>query len=313
MLSHLAELTTAGLAEHPEADLIVWPESSVRPINPESRGLPITGDYLDLIQTSHRILVRLSEFGPALLVGGSYSGDWQRVGESMRPDDRRNSVYFYREGQQQRERYDKQHLFPFGEYIPFRDQPPPIGWAYEFFQLFNPWGGDHSLTPGVQDTIFSVAGARIITPICFEDIIPYKVRQLTYADGQKRADVLVNVTNDGWFRWNQMEQHLQAAAFRSIENRLPTARSVNTGGTAIIDPDGRIRDRVSSGESGFVIGTVQLDSRHSIYGRIGDAFGFACVVMAFGGWIFLLIDRFRRRRRVEARPSDVSAPQAPDR
>ena len=56
---------------------------------------------------------------------------------------------------------------------------------------------------------------------------------------RKRADFLVNVTNDGWFMANENSQHLQAAVFRSIENRAPTARSVNTGISGFVDPLGR--------------------------------------------------------------------------
>ncbi|MEM7808175.1 MAG: nitrilase-related carbon-nitrogen hydrolase, partial [Planctomycetota bacterium] len=69
---------------------------------------------------------------------------------------------------------------------------------------------------------------------------------------------------------SKMAQHLQAASFRSIENRIPTARSVNNGVSAIIDPDGRIRSSVTAATPGSLVGRVMLDDRTAPYGVIGD-------------------------------------------
>ena len=209
-----------------------------------------------------------SAAGPDLLVGGSYGDGWQRRTtpadkgslDYPLPDDRRNSFYLYQNGEQSPLRYDKTHLFPYGEYIPFKNWPPPIRWLYDLAQLFNPWGEEASVTPGTERTVFDLETRRgtpyrAVTPICFEDIIPPQTRALCYeSDGTKRADVIVNGTNDGWFRGNQMEQHLQAALFRSVENRVPTVRSVNTGGTAVVDSTGRIVAKLPSGVAGDFVG-----------------------------------------------------------
>ncbi|MEM1013451.1 MAG: apolipoprotein N-acyltransferase [Planctomycetota bacterium] len=278
LIQWLAAETSRAVTNSTEpVDLVVWPESSVSSLNEEARREMAGSQIGQVANEVHTWLSTLSSQGPDLLVGAS-----AREGITIRDnryvaDDRFNSVFHYTSGGVADARYDKAHLFPFGEYIPFGTQPWPIVYLHDFFQLFNPWGGDHELTPGTDDTVFTIAGSRVIAPICFEDIVPPRVRDLAYDGTTKRADVLVNVTNDGWFRGNQMAQHLQAASFRSIENRIPTARSVNNGVSAIVDPDGRIRSSVPAATPGSLVGRVMLDDRTAPYGIIGDVFAYACV------------------------------------
>jgi len=92
----------------------------------------------------------------------------------------------------------------------------------------------------------------------------------------------VNITNDGWFRYNEMPQHFQAAVFRSIENRVPTARSVNTGISGFIDSNGRAEDTISPSTEGIAAHTLMLDGRDSIYTRFGDVFAFLCAAGTVG-------------------------------
>lgn len=90
------------------------------------------------------------------------------------------------------------------------------------------------------------------TPICYEDTVPYVARAFVAAagraaarTGRKKIDLLLNISNDGWFNHSaQLEQHLAASVFRAVENRIAVARAVNTGGSAMIDPSGRIYERV---------------------------------------------------------------------
>ena len=307
-----AQATRRAIREHPDADLIVWPESMAPTLNPSARdvyaGYPrlVNGQ---LVPETHAFLVSASAAGPALLVGGSYGNDWhERTTPADKgsldyplPNDRRNSFYLYRDGEQSPLRYDKTHLFPYGEYIPFKDWPPPIRWLYDLAQLFNPWGEEASVTPGTERTVFDLTTRRgtpyrAVTPICFEDIIPPQTRALCYEPGgTKRADVIVNGTNDGWFRGNQMRQHLQAALFRSVENRVPTVRSVNTGGTAVVDSTGRVLATLASGSAGILSAAVPLDARSSVYGRVGDAFAAACFAVTLAWALWLAVAGVRRR------------------
>jgi apolipoprotein N-acyltransferase len=74
-----------------------------------------------------------------------------------------------------------------------------------------------------------------------------------------------------------MPQHLQVARFRSIENRVPTARSVNTGISGFIDSVGRVTDTVPAGTEGFAVAQVRLDPRLTFYTRYGDVFAWICI------------------------------------
>lgn len=180
-------------------------------------------------------------------------------------------------------RYDKSHLVPFGEFIPFKDSVPLL---YKFFNLFNPYGGDYNtLQPGTRITLFpldSAAGKfKYVTPICFEDVDSALVAQMFRPESgsAKRADLIVNLTNDGWFRVNQMPQHLQIATFRSIENRVPTARSVNTGISAFIDPVGRVYGELPRSQTGESTQQLIVDSRTTFYTLYGNVFAWICFLV----------------------------------
>ena len=153
-------------------------------------------------------------------------------------------------------RYDKRHLVLFGEYVPFRYRYPAI---YNRLNALTPWGqngGHYSLTPGDAYTVFTFDAAsmggrpcRAGTPICYEEIMPYIARNFTRGDaaksGGKNVDVLISISNDGWFlHSSELEQHLAAAVFRAVENRIAVARSVNTGTSALVYPNGKIHRQV---------------------------------------------------------------------
>ena len=86
----------------------------------------------------------------------------------------------------------------------------------------------------------------------------------------------MNITNDGWFKGGEMAQHLQASVFRAIENRVPMARSVNTGISGFIDSTGRTAGLVPPGIEGSSVRRLSLDSRVTFYTRFGDIFAVAC-------------------------------------
>jgi apolipoprotein N-acyltransferase len=165
---------------------------------------------------------------------------------------------------------------------------------------------------------------RFVTPICFEDIdgdlVAWMFRNgagrgsLPPAPGgrpaAKAADLIVNITNDGWFgvdlfpgdRWyrgGQMAQHLQVGTFRSIENRVPTARAVNTGISGFVDSLGRSADGslIPTGVEGTLAVQVMLDDRTSLYARWGNLIGPACGIATAGVVLARVGQRVRRRRR----------------
>lgn len=228
-----------------------------------------------------------------------------------------NSVLIYDpDGIQRRERYDKHHLVPFGEFVPFRRGRflgLDLHWLYRRLNALSPFsqGGqiEYSLTPGERFTVFDLQTAsgprRFGTPICYEDATPYVIRGFVWArtpeyGWQRRVDFLVNVSNDGWFQHsNELPQHLAICAFRAVENRVSIARAVNTGISGFIDPNGRIYSVVEKdgrsfgpGVIGYDVQHVYLDRRASLYGRFGDWFALLCLFLTAILWLSAVFERW---------------------
>ena len=112
--------------------------------------------------------------------------------------------------------------------------------------------------------------------ICYEGVFPALTRRFV-AGG---ADFLVNVTNDAWYgRTAAPYQHLVQASFRAIENRVPIVRAANTGISAIIDPDGRIRWRGPLFETLSYVDEIRWIDVRTFYTRYGDVFVWLCVLV----------------------------------
>jgi len=307
---HVGE-TLAALAKNPgQIDLVAWSETMMAPLNAQARA-----EDEDL-QRLHQLLSQLaSKNHVALLTGAEYAGDWksqEREGQLvLMPMDCRNSAYLFdRDGRMDDSpghRYDKIHLVPFGEFIPFKRTLP---FLYRLFVALGPrYYSDYELQAGPRDamTVFELKGGdrvwRFVTPICFEDIdanlCAAMFRPAPGGPGGKRADFLVNLTNDGWFMANENRQHAQAAIFRCIENRVPAARSVNTGVSGLIDSTGQPLRLLAPRTPGWTVGKLMLDSRVTFYTRWGDGFALGCVAAAAGialmGWM--------RRQTTAERPS----------
>lgn len=306
--------TLEGLKQHPQTDLIVWSETMMPPINSESRNSLLASRYPQVVDkgmgyqlVADSIGRICKEFGAGLITGGRYVGEWKVDDGYLRSADTRNSAYFFeRSGRMSELRFDKIHIVPFGEFIPFKETVP---WLYRLMiKLGPPHMEDYQLTPGDNDrlTVFPMIKTRnpmdlstwrFVTPICFEDIDSGLTARMFRPgdDGLKRADVLVNLTNDGWFKANEMPQHLQVATFRSIENRVPTARSVNTGISGFIDSVGRTHNLLPVNTEGFSVATLSIDPRISFYTRFGDVFAWLCVSLTATLILLRLVSRAKNR------------------
>lgn len=235
-----------------------------------------------------------------------------------------NSALVYdADGVQRRERYDKTHLVPFGEVVPFRGTR--LHWLYAWLNRLSPFSGadgtfEYSMTSGAGYTVFGLdtgAGTwRYGVPICYEDVMPYVCRRYAWDGASRRVDFLVNISNDGWFLHSaELPQHLAICVFRAVENRVGIARSVNTGISAFIDSNGLIRkvvdrDGVYHGEGieGFAIDQVMIDTRASLYGRFGDWFAQSCAAVCALHWFGSFGARLARRFRAPAAARAVDAP-----
>ncbi|HEV2294923.1 MAG TPA: apolipoprotein N-acyltransferase [Tepidisphaeraceae bacterium] len=313
-----------------EVDLVAWSETMMPALNKSAREFTHGSALGMFLQDTYQRLASLCfNYTTALITGGAYAGRMESRNGRYIDLDRRNAAYFFEPtGVMSDLRYDKVHLVPFGEYVPFKETIPPL---YRFFMWFSPYEFDYNLVPGGDDqlTVFALERgmvrqsatapltqreasgadiapaastqpasgpflslpppARFVVPICFEDADPRLVARMFDGQGAKRADFIVNITNDGWFSQPQLSQHLQIARFRSIENRVPTARSVNTGISAFIDSLGRVYQRLAAHEAGTLTSILPLDPRLTLYTRIGDAFAIACTAFTAmaAAWAFV--------------------------
>ena len=178
--------------------------------------------------------------------------------------------------------YDKLHLVPFGEYLPFQDWMEKLG----FVQLTKLPGG---FIPGIRRRAMEIPDApRALPLICYEAIFPGSL-----AARDDRPGWIVNLTNDGWFGISTGPyQHLQQARLRAVEEGLPVVRAANTGMSAVIDPSGRIVARLGLGIEGVLDASLPAALPPTVYSRIGDIPAAVIVAAAL-----LLVIRRRVARR----------------
>ena len=156
--------------------------------------------------------------------------------------------------------YDKLHLVPFGEYLPFQEWMEKLG----FVQLTRVHGG---FIPGTRRRTMEIPNAPPALPlICYEAIFPGNI-----AASCDRPGWIVNLTNDGWFgNSTGPYQHLQQARLRAIEEGLPMVRAANTGISAVIDPSGRIVARLGLGIEGVLDASLPTALPPTVYARLRD-------------------------------------------
>lgn len=185
-------------------------------------------------------------------------------------------------------RYDKIHLVPFGEYVPW--------WALP--------GLVHKITSEVGNFVSGSAypvakspGGGIGVFICYEAIIPQLARQLV-ANG---AAVLVNISNDAWYGDSAAAyQHLEMARLRAIENHRYLLRATNNGLTTLIDPYGRVREAVPRYQRLSMAAHFDYETQLTFYSAHGDVFAWTCAVM--GGLMLALGVRGRKSGVVSRQP-----------
>jgi len=187
--------------------------------------------------------------------------------------------------------YSKQHPVMFGEYIPLAERFP---WLYRLTPL--PAG----LTAGTTPLAVTIAGSRVAVNICYETALPEAVRSLVreLASQGGRPDVIVNLTNDGWF-WgsSELDMHLTAAIFRAVEVRTPLVIAANTGFSASIDGSGRLLARGPRRATATLRTRVRPDGRTSPWLTWGSLPLGACVAVA----AVALLSGWSRRGRLQTR------------
>jgi apolipoprotein N-acyltransferase len=266
-------LSAPALGASVRPDLIVWPESSMPG--------PVLQDDL-----SYRFVVEFSTSAKTDLLLGTIDLD-----EKL---DYNAALLVSDEGRRMQV-YRKVHLVPFGEYVPGRHTIPLLARV-----VGDQVPGDFGF--GKEHTVFRLANDKaLVAPlICFEDTIGDLTRQFVLGG----ANLLANVTNDGWFlRSAGSRQHLANAVFRCAETRLPMVRAANTGVTCFINEFGRITQSLvdehgSQFTDGVLIGEVliPLERELTFYVRHGELFAQSCVGVLVLVLVFLGARLVRRRK-----------------
>jgi apolipoprotein N-acyltransferase len=296
---HYDDVTMAGLAADPDRrpDLVVWPETMWRvglleidgsvefPAAEIDAALGAAVDgateppgarqarYRALLERQRRDALTpfATRYGTTWLVGL----DRQRLLRAEPPRwESFNAALFLDAAGRPLGCYDKMHPVMFGEYVPLADRFPSL------YRLTPLPGG---LTAGRAPIAVVVAGRRVAPTICYETALPEAVRAIvrTLAASGERPDVIVNLTNDGWF-WgsSELDMHLVAAIFRAVEVRTPIVIAANTGFSAAIDGCGRLLARGPRRATAPVRAGVQPDGRTSPWLVAGSVAAGLCVAIA---------------------------------
>ncbi len=241
-------------------DLIVWPESPApfEDIDPQFRSF-----MSDLARLAHApIIVGNTGFEPDPSSKSGYT-PYNRA-SFVTPDGTFAG------------HYDKMHLVPFGEYVPYRE--------FFFFakNLLNEVG---MFEPGKERTVFTTGGHTYGIFICYESIFGDEIRHLT----QQGADVLINISNDGWYgNTSAAWQHLNMVRMRAIENHRWVLRATNTGVTAAIDPYGRVTAAAPRHQRTSIRVHFAYEQSLTFYAAHGDLFAYACAFITILGLAFSL-------------------------
>ena len=173
-----------------------------------------------------------------------------------------------------RGRYDKIHLVPWGEYVPFKQ-------LFAFAQKLTEGVGD--MDRGHERTVFRTGNRNYGVFICYESIFGDEVRQFV----RNGAEVLVNISDDGWYGDSGAPwQHLQMARMRAIENRRWLLRATNTGVTTTIDPYGRVTPAAPRHLRGAYVFPFDYATGLTLYTRFGDWFAWVCALVTAAGLLF---------------------------
>ena len=240
---------------HP--DLVVWPESPAPFFEQDPRFQQSMANIARATQAPLIVNGIGSNFSPA-------EGEWQ---------DHVSAMVFTADGRELG-RYDKIHLVPFGEFVPF---------SKLLFFARKLTGQVSKFTPGAGREVFRLGGHRYGIFICYEAVFADEVRQFS----RLGAEVLVNVSDDGWYGDTSAPwQHLNMARMRAIENRRWLLRATNDGVTASIDPYGRVRQSIPRHKTDALPAMYGFRQDVTFYAAHGDVFAWLCAILTIGiaGW-----------------------------
>ncbi len=283
-LSHLRDINWAARQANDSIDLIVWPESSY------PYGNYVSGEDGDPSSKESVLISRsnLKEVWHEMAnAGGRFPAVPTIVGTSTLELDRKqvfNSALLLDNMGQPAQRYDKNHRVMFGEYVPLLEYFPAL---MRFLPI------NTNLTPGNEAQLFTAGRLKIAPNVCFESTVPHLIRrQLNeIAETKGEPDVLLNITNDGWFFGTScLDLHYACNVFRAVEMRKPMLVCANTGFSGHIDPWGIAQTKGQRRTAEFLICEIETGREYpsSPYRRIGDVIPMImaaiCIAALVGAW-----------------------------
>jgi len=299
LVREYSQLTHKALAQWPKVDLILWPESTwpqpdLLPDTDFSRVLPQDLDTARENQNYfHTLAIGRAVSFPEFLTGGTSADpvDFRQYGAALRMDP--DGIVT--------ERYFKNHLVMFGEYVPLAEYIRPL-------QDIPAIG--RGLNAGTESITMDFNGVKLAPNICFETTVPHYMRRqindLEAADDE--PDAIVNLTNDGWFYGTTcLDFHLACNVFRAVELRKTNIVCANTGFSAEINDRGEILQRGPRRKTGTLLATVSPRETESMYREIGDI---VPISMAAISGLFLLIGFALRLRSLSVSTADNKKPDA---
>jgi apolipoprotein N-acyltransferase len=255
-------LTKSGPKGLTGISLVVWPETAVPFLLADSpEALAMIGEALPE--------------GTSLLVGSARLVEERNSQGALAATRIYNSLLVIDDKGEVVGGYDKIHLVPFGEYLPFQDFLESLG----VMQLTGVRGG---FSAGRGPRLLAVPGAPPASPlICYEIIFPDDV-----VEKSARPDWLLNITNDAWFGSSAGPyQHFHQARVRAVEQGLPLVRAANTGISAMVDAYGRILAEIGLGEKGAIDSELPKVGRQTLFAEYGFRIEIAVILLAFAGWL----------------------------
>ncbi len=312
-LDQYTELTVRACREYRSLDLILWPETMF-PIDDlliashaaPQLDLPWNRSLIEEVQRLFQREMRLrtdlwQEFLATSDTGRTSATNWIFGVPTWQfgpyAPRRYNTALMVNPHAEIVGRYHKMRPVIFGEYVPFGETFPSL---YHLFPLPN------GLSRGAGPAVWQLHGLRLSPSICFESTMPQLIRshvaQLS-ARGES-PDILVNLTNDGWF-WGSsiLDMQLNCAIFRAVEMRRPFLVAANTGLSAWIDGNGTVLARGPRRETGTLLAEVVPDGRTSWYARWGDLPLSICVLFCL---VMILTGLGERMKRVLTRRSPTA-------
>lgn len=231
-------------------DIIVWPETAAPFFFQDNN--PLSDKIFELARESDAHLI----FGSPAYRRGPEKISYYNRAWHLSPEGRVSG------------QYNKNHLVPFGEYVPLKELLP-------FVHRLVPAAGDFSKGKSTNPLLLDKNPSGIL--ICYEVIFPKIARSQVL----KGASILINITNDAWFGYTSAPyQHLFISVFRAIENRRPLIRSANTGISAIIDSTGKVNIHGNLFTEEVLTGRITPEKDAlSFYSRFGDVFAIGILIL----------------------------------